>query len=125
MERSAAPEHGQKDIAPGAGTDLRFAILLYRYLFFDWLFVDMSRARNLFERHSAWQHNRTMRRHLPVYLRRWSVLTVLAFGLGCLCEQMLEITVVAACFYTWSCVTLTGMVVISVLWVFLANPEAS
>ena len=125
MRHRPARPYSQEDITPAPGTDLRFATLLYRFLFFDWLFADMSKARTLFERHSAWQHNRKMRRHLPIYLRRWSVLTVLAFGLGCLFDQMLESSMVAAWFFAWSCVTLTGMLVISVLWVFLSNPEMS
>ena len=125
MRQRPVPQHGQKDTAPAVGADIRFSTLLYRFLFFDWLFADMTKATNLFERHSAWQHNRNMRRHLLTYLRRWSVLTVLAFGLGCLFEQLLKTGVMAACFFTWSCVTVTGMLVTSVLWVFLSNPEAS
>ena len=125
MRHKPAPQHGQEDTVPAVGADIRFATLLYRYIFFDWLFADMTKATNLFERHSAWQHNKKMCRHLPTYLRRWAVLTALAFGLGGLFEQMLEIDVVAACFFTCSCVTLTGMLVISVLWVFLSKTEVS
>ena len=113
-----APQHEAPD-AP----EIRFGTLLYRFLFFDWLFADMSKAMNLFERHAAWQHNRQMRRHLPLYLQRWSVLTAVDFGLGCMFEHVLETNVVAAWFFTWSCVALTGMAVASVMWVFLANPE--
>ncbi len=105
--------------------DIRFTTLLYRFWFFDWLFADMTRARNLFERNAAWQHNRRMRRHLPVYLRRWAALAALAFAFGYLSDQVLETSLVAAWFFSWSVVTLVGMVVISVLWMFLAQPEAS
>jgi hypothetical protein len=125
MRERPAPQQGQEDTAPSEGAEIQFATLLYRYLFFDWLFADMTKAKNLLERHSAWQHNRSMRIHLPVYLRRWSVLTVLAFGLGCLVEQMLKAGVMAACFFTWSCVALTITLVTSVVWVFLYNPEMS
>ena len=125
MRHKPAPQHGREDTVPAVGADIRFATLLYRYIFFDWLFADMTKATNLFERHSAWQHNKKMCRHLPTYLRRWAVLTALAFGLGDLFEQMLKIVVVAACFFTCSCVTLTGMLVISVLWVFLSKAEVS
>lgn len=118
-EKLAHREH-QEDTA-----DIQFATLLYRYLFFDWLFADLTKTRNLFERRSAWQHNRSMRIHLPIYLRRWSVLTVFAFGLGCLFEQMLKAGLMAACFFTWSCVALTITLITSVLWVFLCNPEMS
>jgi hypothetical protein len=102
-----------------------FRQLLYRFLFFDWLFADVSRARNLYERHAAFQHNRRMSRYLPVYLRRWSFLTALDFGLGCLFERVLQAGLLSAWFFTWSCVTLTGMVVITVLWALLAYGRLS
>ena len=33
--------------------ELAFRTLLYRYFFFDWLFKDVSAARNVIERHAA------------------------------------------------------------------------
>ncbi|SFU44152.1 hypothetical protein [Pseudoduganella namucuonensis] len=100
--------------------EMKFRTLLYRFMFFDWLFADVSAARNLFERHAAVQHNRRMSRYLPVYLRRWSVLAAFDFGLGFLFERILQATMLSAWFFTWSCVTITGMVVITVAWVLLA-----
>jgi hypothetical protein len=108
-----------------AVTALPFATLLYRFLFFDWLFADVRCARNLFERHAARVHNQRMSRYLPVYLRRWSFLTAFDFGLGCLVERVLQAGVLSAWFFTWSCVTLTGMVVITVAWAMLANARLS
>lgn len=105
--------------------ELPFRTLLYRFMFFDWLFRDASAARNLFERHAAWQHNRRMCMYMPTYLRRWSFLTAFDFGLGILFERALQASLVSAWFFTWSCVTLTGMVVISVAWLFLANAKMS
>ncbi|MEO8170420.1 MAG: hypothetical protein ABI575_06095 [Oxalobacteraceae bacterium] len=125
MRQRPAPQHDHEVTHPTVDTELRFAALLYRYLFFDWLFADMTKATNLFERHAAWQHNKKMCRYLPTYLRRWAVITALAIGLGCLFEQMLKINMVAACFFSCSCITLTGMLVISVLWIFLSSPEVS
>jgi FtsH-binding integral membrane protein len=125
MWQRSDQQQRKEDATPADAAEIRFVTLLYRYLFYDWLFADMTKVSNLFERHSAWQHNRDMRRHLLTYLRRWSVLTVFAFGLGCLFEQMLKPSVMAACFFTWSCIMLTGMLVTSVMWVFLANPEVS
>jgi hypothetical protein len=124
MEQDSIPQHNKGDAAGSSGGDIGFPHLLYRFLFFDWLFADMSKTKNLFERHAAWQHNKRMRRHLPTYLRRWSVLTALDFGLGWLFEQLLHASVAAAWFFTWSCVTLSGMVVISVLWLFLSRAES-
>jgi hypothetical protein len=104
--------------------ELEFSTLLYRFLFFDWLFRDVSRAVNRYERLSAWQHNRAMRRYLPVYLRRWSVCAALAFGLGCVFESVLQGETMAAWFFAWACVALTGVLVISVLWIFLSREQA-
>ncbi|MDB5937137.1 MAG: hypothetical protein JWQ01_4481 [Massilia sp.] len=106
-------------------SEIPFRTLLYRFMFFDWLFADIGAARNVLERHAAVQHNRRMCRYLPVYLRRWSVLTACDFGLGVLCERALQASLVSAWFFTWSCVTLTGMVVISVAWVILSNSRMS
>jgi hypothetical protein len=99
--------------------------LLYRFLFFDWLFRDVGAARTLFERHAAHQHNRKMSRHLPVYLRRWSFLTAFDFALGVLCEKVLQASLLSAFCFTWSCVTLTGMVVITVAWLILNHARLS
>jgi hypothetical protein len=121
MPDSQQPQPRHDDSVP----EIPFRTLLYRFMFFEWMFADMSAARNLFERHAAWQHNRRMCRYLPVYLRRWSVLTACDFGLGVLCERALQASLVSAWFFTWSCVSLTGMVVISVAWVFLSNSRMS
>jgi hypothetical protein len=123
MRQRPAPQHMQPDPGSTARGDIRFAPLLYRFLFFDWLFADMTKARDLFERHAAWQHNRAMRRHLPTYLQRWSVLTIFAFGLGCLFEQILKTKVLAACFFTVSSITLTVTIIILTLWLLLSSPE--
>jgi hypothetical protein len=110
---------------PPRSSDIPFRRLLYRFLFFDWLFADVSAARNLYERHAARQHNRRMCRYLPLYLRRWSVLTAFDFGLGLVFERILQASLLSAWFFAWSCVTLTGMVVITVAWAFLAYGRLS
>ncbi|WP_156885531.1 hypothetical protein [Massilia niastensis] len=117
--------HSKHSSSDGSVSELPFGTLLYRFLFFDWLFTDVSAARNRFERHAAWQHNRYMSRYLPVYLRRWSFLTVFDFGLGLLFERALQASLLSAWFFTWSCVTLTGMVVITVAWAILARVNLS
>ena len=123
MQENFTPQQGQEDIVPEGDIAIRFSTLLYRFLFFDWLFADLTKAKNLFERNAAWQHNRRMRIYLPLYLRRWTVLSALDFGIGCVFEKLLEAQLVAAWFFTWSCVTITAMGVIAVLWLFLSNPE--
>ena len=105
--------------------EIPFSTLLYRFMFFEWMFADISAARNLFERHACVQHNRRMCRYLPVYLRRWSVLTACGFGLGLLAERALQASLVSAWFFTGSCVSLTAMVVISVAWILLSHSRLS
>jgi hypothetical protein len=109
----------------GPAPEMPFRRLLYRFLFFDWLFRDVSAARNRFERHAAHQHNRKMSRYLPVYLRRWSFLTAFDFALGILFEKVLQAGLLSAWFFTWSCVTFTGMVVITVAWLILNHARFS
>lgn len=100
-----------------------FSTLLYRYIFFDWLFADFATARNPFERHATWQHNRAMRRYLPTYLRRWSALSGLSFACGGMFEQLLQARLVAACFFTGCAMTMTGMAFICALWLLLSKAE--
>lgn len=107
----------------GAGAELRFRTLLYRFIFFDWLFQDVGGARTAIERYAATQHNRRMSKYLPVYMRRWSFLTALDFALGFLVERLLQATLLSAWFYTWTCITATGTVVIAVAWIFLTQPQ--
>ncbi len=110
------PEHSEQQTQP---LEAPFGQTLYRFLFFDWLFRDVSRARNLYERHAAREHNRRMSRYLPVYMRRWSVLAGFDFALGFLFERVLSATMLSALFFTGSCVTVTGIVVMTVTWLFL------
>jgi len=78
-----------------------FHLLVYRYLFFDWLFRDVNRGSSL-ERAAAWRFNREMRRYLPIYLRRWVILVVSSYVLGALFEGWFSLSHAAAFFY---CVT--------------------
>ena len=114
-------DQGSDNVALAA--QLPFSTLLYRFLFFDWLFRDLSVMRDPIERHAALQHNRRMCQYFPTYLRRWSFLTAFDFGLGMLFERALQATFLSAWCFTWSCVTLTGMVVIAAAWGFLANAD--
>ncbi len=119
---AATPDHPEPVPAPQASP---FGQTLYRFLFFDWLFRDVSRARDLYERHAAREHNRRMSRYLPVYMRRWSVLAGFDFALGFLFERVLSATMLSALFFTGSCVTLTGIVVMTVTWLFLSSAKLS
>jgi len=116
------PDHREQQVQ---ALEAPFGQTLYRFLFFDWLFRDVSAARNLYERHAAREHNRRMSRYLPVYMRRWSVLATFDFALGFLFERVLSATMLSAVFFTGSCVTVTGIVVMSVTWLFLTYAKLS
>jgi hypothetical protein len=118
-------KHLDEKPSPDNMPELPFRSLLYRFLFFDWLFRDVGAASTRLERHAAFQHNRRMSRYLPVYLRRWSFLTAFDFALGVLFEKVLQAGLLSAWFFTWSCVTLTGMVIITVAWVILTHARLS
>jgi hypothetical protein len=51
--------------------EMPFRTLLYRFMFFDWLFRDVSAARDLFERHAALQHNKYMSRFISAAGLYW------------------------------------------------------
>lgn len=118
---SAPPHHDEQQ----GSKDVSFRQTLYRFLFFDWLFRDVSAARNLYERHAAREHNRRMSRYLPVYMRRWSVLATFDFALGFLFERVMSATLLSALFFTGSCVTVSGIVVMTVTWLFLTYAKLS
>jgi len=121
--QGAPSQQVQNESLPVASVEMPFSTLLYRFLFFDWLFTDMTKAMTLFERHAAWQHNRSMRIYLPVYLRRWSVLTAFDFVSGSALENLMGSKLLAAWFFTGSCVTITGMLIITVFWIFLSHTD--
>lgn len=117
-----APQQYDKQQAPRTAP---FRQTLYRFLFFDWLFRDVSAARDLFERHAVREHNRRMSRYLPIYMRRWSVLATFDFALGFLFERVMSATMLSALFFTGSCVTISGIVVMTVTWLFLSYAKLS
>ena len=55
IEASAVGGRFQRGAQAGQVAELPFRTLLYRFIFFDWLFADVGRARDAIERHSAEQ----------------------------------------------------------------------
>jgi len=98
-----------------------FRSLLYRYFFFQWLFSDITRAKGPIERRAAWLHNQRQRAWLPLYMRRWTMLSVAGFALGAIGERVLSAPVFAACWYTGSCTSVSVLLVIVVAWAFLGR----
>jgi hypothetical protein len=102
--------------------DEPFLLLLYRYFFFDWLFRDVTRG-TLLERAACWRFNVERRRHLPVYLLRWTIVCATGYGLGVLFEDSFELVYVAACAYSSSCVSASVIFVIVLSWFSLRDPR--
>jgi hypothetical protein len=94
--------------------------LLYRYFFYGWLFRDSFRG-SLWERSAAKRHNREQARWLPTYMRRWTVLMGLLFGIGALCELGLQLPAGSALFYVPSVLAVPFTTVTAVCWLFLTR----
>lgn len=105
---------------PSSPTTLR--TLLYRYLFYGWLFRDACRG-NLFERAAARRHNRDQARWLPTYMRRWLVLAGGLFVIAAFIEAVLGSPRISAVFYLPSCFALPYHVVTAVCWAWLRRAE--
>lgn len=94
--------------------------LLYRYLFYGWLFRDVNRG-SVFERANAWHHNRAQARWLPTYMRRWATSGLLWFGAGALLEAGPSWHWPAATLYVGAVVAASYCVVTAVGWLFLTH----
>jgi fatty acid desaturase len=100
-----------------------FQSLLYRYFFFQWLFFDMTRARGPIERRATWLHNQRQREWLPAYMRRWAMLSTVDFALGAIGERAFAAPMFAACWYTGSCMCVSVLIIIAVVWIFLGRNQ--
>jgi len=105
--------------AADVGESLRS--LLYRYWFWEWLFVDLASASGLYQRAAAWRHNVAQRRHLPIYMRRWLVPMAANLSVAAVFEKVLEWMLSAAVFYTNGCIAVCVVVVTFVGWLFLGR----
>ena len=76
-----------------------FRTLLYRYFFFGWLFLDVSRGTAL-ERAAAWRHNQKRAPWLLTYMRRWFMLGGLLYLSGLLVEHTFAATLLSSLLYT-------------------------
>lgn len=94
--------------------------LLYRYLFYGWLFRNVNRG-NVFERAQAWRHNREQAQWLPTYLRRWTTCGLLGLCTGALLERALSSPWLAAALYVGCTVAVAYCVVTLVTWIFLTR----
>ena len=93
-------------------------VLLYRYFFFEWLFRDVRRGSSL-ERAAAWRFNREMRRYLPIYLRRWTIVVVSSYVLGAWFDRVLLMDYAGTFFYCVSSLSVAMSVLIMRAWLGL------
>ena len=90
--------------------------LLYRYLFWGWLFKDL-RVTDPWQRAAARAYNLRQKIYLPVYLRRWAGLSCFHFIAGCLLEpSALFLAAVFFCSFAMSTCVLTTA---AVSWIML------
>ncbi len=106
-------------------SNLPFHVLLYRYLFFGWLFKDVSTGGNVFERAALHRHNREQARWLPVYLMRWLWLGLACYAIGQLMELVLEAPLLFNVFYTLSAASVPFAVAIATTWVALRHQRVA
>jgi len=95
-----------------------FRTLLYRYFFFDWLFMDASRG-NVFERAAAWRHNHEQAHWLLTYIRRWVWFGLILYALGSFIELLLDLPALSAFFYVPASLSVPVNVVIAAAWLGL------
>jgi len=97
---------------------LTFRTLLYRYFFFEWLFLDVTQG-SLVERSAARRHNQSQAHWLITYMRRWLCCAVLLYSLGGIVEIFLGAPAVSALFYVPSALSVTVNAVIATAWLGL------
>jgi hypothetical protein len=97
--------------------------LLYRYWFWEWLFVDLRQVAGVYQRAAAWRHNVGQRRHLPVYMRRWLVVTAANLAVAAVLEKALAWMLSAAVFYTNTCIAVCVLLVTFVGWLLLGRRD--
>ena len=103
---------------PPSAPAIAFHTLLYRYLFFAWLFRDVGRG-SLFERAAAWRHNQAQAHWLLTYMRRWCWCGLVCVGVGSVVELVLGAPVLSAFFYVPGVLSVPINTVIGVAWLGL------
>ena len=97
-----------------------FGSVLYRYLFYGWLFRDAAAGSPL-ERAAALRHNRERARWLPLYIRRWLGAGALLVTFELACERMLDAPLLAAAAAVLLVFVLLQVVLTAVCWLFLSR----
>jgi len=98
--------------------ELAFRTLLYRYFFFGWLFLDVSRG-SLLERAAAQRHNQAHAHWLLTYMRRWLWCGLVLYGLGGFAELILNAPLLSALFYIPGALSVPVNAIIGAAWLGL------
>jgi len=101
--------------------ELTFRSLLYRYFFFEWLFLDATQGSPI-ERSAARRHNQSQAHWLLTYMRRWLCCAVLLYGLGGMVEIVIGAPAISALFYVPSALSVSANAVIAAAWLGLGHP---
>jgi hypothetical protein len=112
----------QRNIPPSPGRimqTLAFSSLLYRYLFFGWLFRDASQG-TVWERSAALRHNKEQAHWLLTYIRRWVVLGGILLAVAAFTELVLRAPLLSAFFYVPTALTLTVSSLTTYFWLALS-----
>lgn len=102
---------------------MAFSTLLYRYLFYGWLFRDAGRG-DLWQRRAAWNHNRAQARWLPTYMRRWLVIGAMLFAIAWIVECVLHLPVLSAFFYVPSVLSVPFNTFTALCWTCLVQDRS-
>ncbi len=97
--------------------ELPFRVLLYRYVFFGWLFKDLRVHTNLFERAAALRYNREQAHWLPLYMRRYAVAGSSLIALGWAVQALSP--VLSAFFFVPGTLAVPMLAVTAVCWTAL------
>jgi hypothetical protein len=100
---------------------LPFRVLLYRYVFFTWLFKDLRAQSNLFERAAALRYNREQAHWLPLYMRRYAFAGCGLFALGWAVQALSP--VLSAFFFVPGTLAVPMLAVTAVCWTALRTPD--
>ena len=101
--------------------NLPLRVALYRYVFFGWLFRDLSRQSDVYAFAAALRHNREQSRWVPVYLRRYAMFGVILGGFGFAIESWSAF--VSAFFYVPGTLTVPMLAVTAIAWTGLRFTE--
>ena len=96
--------------------------LIYRYWFWDWLFFDATH-RDLLLRTAALRHNIAQRVHLPCYMHRWTVCTMIWLSIGFALESGTCQPWTIASAYTGAVLALLVLIVAATGWLLLTTSD--